>query len=292
MIDVTARLQSVLPLGLQGRLAPAYRAIRRKVALVDRVLDRRTLTLSEFEALLFTLGVRKDAVVFLHSSLDAIARRVPGLSPIRLIRILQNLLTESGALLMPAFPFTGRQARYADRVHIFDVQRTPSQTGLVTEVFRRLPGVSRSLHPTHSVAAWGRCGRELVATHHMGGAFGPNSPIYKLRDVNGLVIGIGTRFRESFTIMHVPEEIHPKAQARLFESKVRSMTIVNGGSRMEYTFRALRPDVRRNYARVERILEQEGVLRNITVGGLHCVATHAERFIDRALQLVDEDRYL
>src|SRR5881397_1311983 len=42
---------------------------------------------------------------------------------------------------------------YVQKNPKFDLRRTPSKVGPLTEVFRPLPSVVRSLHPTHPVAA-------------------------------------------------------------------------------------------------------------------------------------------
>ncbi len=273
-------------------LRPAYHAVRKRVARVDRAIDRRTLTRAELDALLRTLGIVPGATVMVHSSMDAVSRRVPGLTPLELIRLLQSTLTESGTLLMPTFPFAGKQVHYIEKTGRFDVRRSPSQVGLLTEVFRRMPGVTRSLHPTHSIAAWGKHAQWLLEAHGQGTTFGTDSPIYRLRDVGGLVIGLGTGLRDSFTILHVIEEIHPKARERFFETGTRTMTIVDGTRETPFTFRALRPDVQRNYDRVERALTRGGVLRYVTAKGLRCTVTEAAAFIDCCTRLADEDRYL
>jgi aminoglycoside 3-N-acetyltransferase len=282
----------MFPERLQTYLRPTYHAIQRRIARLDRVLDRRTMTVNEFEELLRRLGIVEGAVAMVHSSMDAIARRVR-ISPIQLIRMLQAKLSDEGTLLMPTFPFTGRQAHYVEREKRFDVRRTPSQSGLVTEVFRRMPSVIRSLHPTHPVAGWGKHAHTLIEAHHLGGAFGCNSPIYRMQDYGGLVIGLGTGLRDSFTILHVAEEVHPKAHDHFFEHEMRAMTTVDAsGCEMPYTFQALRTDVRRDYGRVERVLVNEGILQYIAAGGLRCAVTNAQRFISRTMLLVEEGRYL
>jgi aminoglycoside 3-N-acetyltransferase len=289
---VKSTLQALIPHKLQLRLVPAYHSINRRFAHFDRMVDRRTLSLKEFEQLLHDLGINKGAVVLIHSSMDAISRRVPSLSAIELIRLLQNILTEQGTLLMPTFPFTGKQSHYIDRIDRFDVRRTPSQVGLITEVFRRMPGVTRSLHPTHSVAAWGYHADRLLNTHHLGGAFGKTSPIYKLREFGGRVVGLGTGLRDSFTILHVPEEIHPAARSRFFDDRHKIIRISNGDADLEYAVQPLRPDVHRSYDRVERVLLREGILHYVSMRGLRCSVTEAEPFIERCMRLVDEDQYL
>ena len=194
---------------------------------------------------------------------------------------------------MPTFPFLGKQLHYVEKGQKFDVVRTPSQVGLITEVFRRMPGVVRSLHPTHSFAAWGRHAEELVSTHHLGGTFDEKSPIFRLQDYDGLVVGLGTGLRDSFTILHVAEECHPKARKHFFEDAPRAMTVA-GKDKKEIVcrFPVLRDSVHRNYDRVENALLRQGVLRYVTRSGFRCAVTNAKRFIAASMKLVDEDKYL
>lgn len=270
-------------------LAPAYRRLRHHWLRLDRALDRRVLSMSDFERLLRALGVTSGATVLVHSSMDRLSRRVPGLKPIVLIRLLQELLGEEGTLLMPTFPFRGRQRDHADRCDTFDVRRTPSQAGLVTEVFRRMPGVVRSLHPTHPIAGWGRHAADLLATHHLGTAFGPNSPMYKLGERGGVVVGLGTRPRDTYTILHVPEELDPVTRAWAYEERPRVMTIVDGTRHFPYQFHVLRADAERERFELDLLnaLLRERVVRSVVAGGLPCSAAPADRVIERALQLIE-----
>ena len=43
-----------------------------------------------------------------------------------------------------------------DEYNVFDVLHEPSCVGILTNIFRQRPGVIRSWHPTHSVAAYGK----------------------------------------------------------------------------------------------------------------------------------------
>jgi aminoglycoside 3-N-acetyltransferase len=288
-----SRLQEMIPGSIQPWVVPTYRTIRRRLNQLDRAIDRRTLSETAFIALLREIGFTNGATVLVHSSMDDISRRVPSMTAARVIKVLQELVGPEGTIVMPTFPFRGKQLHYVEKGQAFDVLRTPSQVGLITEVFRRLPGVGRSLHPTHPFAAWGKHAEDLLSTHDLGGTFGENSPIFRLQDYNGLVVGLGTGLRDSFTILHVAEECHPKARRYFFEDTPRT-TVVVGKQKNEIVFRfpVLRDNVVRNYNRVENALIQQGVLRYVTRSGFRCAVTTAQRFIAASMKLVDQDRYL
>ena len=148
--------------------------------------------------------------------------------------VLKELVGEEGTLLVPLFLFEARNIIMYKEQKIFDVKRTPSQVGLFTELFRRTEGVTRSLHPTHSVAAWGKHSKELVAEHHLGTAFGEKSPVYKMQRYNGLVAGIGVTPKRCFTLYHVAEELHPSTRAMQYSPEPFEMTIIHGQEKIPY----------------------------------------------------------
>ena len=87
---------------------------------------------------------------------------------------------------------------------IFDPKESPSRNGLVTETFRKRPGVFRSYHATHAYAARGRRAEEFVRDHDRTSTFAPDCPLGKLAYAGGAVLSIGVGFRPC-TISHVGE---------------------------------------------------------------------------------------
>jgi aminoglycoside N3'-acetyltransferase len=285
-------LRDKLPTRWHVYLFPAYKAARKRIEQLDRVLDRRQLPETQLIDLLRELGFTPGATVMVHSAFSPIKRRVPNITPERLIRLLQELLGPEGTLLMPTFAFRGRQSHYIDTHSSFDVQNTPSAVGILTEVFRKMPGVIRSHHPTHAVAGWGRNARELLSTHHLGETFGVTSPFYRLREFDGLVVGLGRRYRYAFTITHVPEELNPISRKIAFDERRRSMNVIDGDREFTYECRVLRPGLPREYERISRIMRKEHILRYVTRSGLPCAVTRADPFLRKAMQLADENNYI
>jgi aminoglycoside 3-N-acetyltransferase len=288
-----SRLERMIPGRILPWLAPTYRSVRRHLTLLDRAIDRRTLSDAAFIELLRKIGFINGATILVHSSMDEISRRIPSITPARVIKLFQELVGTDGTIVMPTFPFLGKQLHYVEKNQKFDVLRTPSQAGLITEVFRRMPAVVRSLHPTHPFAAWGRHAEALLSAHHLGGTFDEKSPTFRLSDYDGLVVGLGTGLRDSFTILHVAEECHPNARKRFFEDAKRTMTVVTRDRReIICRFPVLRDSVVRNYDRVETALIRQGAFRYVKSSGFRCGITNARQFIAASMKLVDEGRYL
>jgi aminoglycoside N3'-acetyltransferase len=283
-------VKQLVPKELRPYLRPTYEQLRRWWANVDRACDRRTISVSQFVQVLEELGISTGATVMVHSSMDEIVRRVPELNAMKLIQLLQQRLGREGTLLMPTFPFLGLQLDYVEMHDTFDPRKTASQVGLATEVFRRMPGVIRSLHPTHSVAGWGKHARDLLATHHLGTTFGPNSPMYKLKQQGGLVAGLGTGLNR-LTILHVAEELHPATREWRFEAQPRTMTIIDGPKRIPHAVNVLKSGIDYDFRRIASFLSKDGTLKRVSKGGLKCVAARADRLIERSLELVERHAY-
>jgi hypothetical protein len=101
-------------------------------------------------AALEQLDVR-DRVVFVHSSWTALSSLVDSWR--QAIDLLSESIGRGGTLVMPTYPMRAYSQTHLDEHPFFDCRHTPSQAGLLTEIFRRLPDVRRSVHPTHPVAA-------------------------------------------------------------------------------------------------------------------------------------------
>jgi aminoglycoside 3-N-acetyltransferase len=285
-------LRDKLPTSWHVFFFPVFNTIRDCYEWLDRAIDKRQFTNAEFTDLLRDLGFTPGAMVMVHSAFSLVKRRVPDLTPEKLIRQMQELLGPEGTLLMPAFAFRGRQSHYVDTHTHFDVRQTPSAVGILTEVFRKMPGVIRSYHPTHSVAGWGQHAREILSTHHLGSTFGVTSPFYRLREYDGLVVGLGRRYRYAFTITHVPEELNPRSREIAFDPRPRKMIIIDGNIEIPYQFRVLIPGLPREYERISRLMRRQQILKYITVKGLPCAVTRAEPFIHCAMELADENNYI
>lgn len=146
------------------------------------------------------LGVRPGDAVLVHSSMKALGTR---LNPEQVLDGLQEALGPEGTLLLPALTYEN----VTPESPAFDSQTTQPCIGLLPRVFWRMPGVLRSVHPTHSVCARGRLAHRLTHAHPMDDrAVGPHSPFMLLPVYGGKLLFLGDVLR-SCTFMHGVEDI-------------------------------------------------------------------------------------
>jgi aminoglycoside 3-N-acetyltransferase len=160
------------------------------------------VTKEDIVAGLRELGLQTGAGVMVHSSLRSFGHVAGG--AVSVIEALMEALTPEGTLLMPTFNHDVPFRPGASGPGYFDPTQTPTSNGVIPDTFWRMPGVYRSLDPTHPYAAWGKHARRYTEFHHRTLTMGPESPLGLLHadDGYGLLLGVGYG---SNTFHHVVE---------------------------------------------------------------------------------------
>ena len=215
------------------------------------------------------MGLREGDGVFLHSSLSRFGEIEGGSGTV--LEALEEVVGPNGLIAMPAFPLVGGTLEYLSTEPVFDVRNTPSTMGSLTERFRSSPGVVRSLHPTHSVAARGPGAEELVEGHAEAATpFGEGTPFARMID-RGMVqlwFGVGLRI---FTLYHAFECLRPSFPIEVFYERRIDARVIDADGR-ERTVSTLvhdpviggRKDETRE--RMRDHLVEAGVLRRSNLG--------------------------
>jgi len=234
------------------------------------------------------LGIADGDTVLLHSSFDAFE----GFSgkPSDVLAVLSNILGSRGTLLVPTMPFTGTAVAYAGTDPIFDVLRTPSRMGLLTELFRRSPGVMRSLHPTHAVAASGARAVQMIQGHESAlTPCGVGSPYHKLLECNGRILLLGTDI-SVLTFFHTLEELlEGELPVKPFTAaSFRLRTRAADGSIVFTQTRLFEPAIsrRRNIFKLVPYLRASGFWRQAKAGKVDAVLLNARDVLTAARNML------
>lgn len=150
------------------------------------------------------LGIGPGDCLLVHASFRALG--APLLTPREVIDGLLAALP-GGTLVFPALSYehVGPSQRR------FDVRATPSNVGALPEYFRtEVPGVRRSLCPTHSCTALGKNADDLLGDHNQDDTpCGPNSPYSRLRQLNGKILFLGCGCNCNTSMHGVEETVRP-----------------------------------------------------------------------------------
>ena len=164
------------------------------------------VTFEDIKKALIELGIEGGDILLVHSSLKSFGRVENGADDV--IDALLSEVSEEGTVVVP----TLAMKNFIDAYKTWNIDK-PSDTGLITEVFRKRPEAKRSNQATHSVAAIGKNAEFLTKTHGESGLrigtygntpFAADSPWQKLYDMNAKVIMIGVTY-EKLTLRHLCE---------------------------------------------------------------------------------------
>jgi aminoglycoside 3-N-acetyltransferase len=156
-----------------------------------RVAALVPLNESDFREILTNdLRLTSGDLVYVHSGMDGLNLSFPFY---RILFLIQEIIGPRGTVVFPTYP-NHRISSYEwlKQGNVFDIRRTPSYTGILTEFARRQRKAVRSLHPTKSVCAIGPAAADLTATHQLSPyPYDTNSPYYKLIAGGGKIVGLG-----------------------------------------------------------------------------------------------------
>ena len=158
---------------------------RKKKQSIEKLIYRKKYSSDDIINILKQSGVKPGHPIIVHSAYSNLYN-YSGTAD-ELIDKLIEFLGPDGTLCMPAFPSDKRNPN-----KIFDVVNSPSAAGYLTEVFRKRPGVLRSLNQLHSVCALGKDADKITGSHHLSKiCFDDNSPFYIIGQLGGYIVNLG-----------------------------------------------------------------------------------------------------
>ncbi len=156
------------------------------------------LTLEELVDGFQELGLEAGDTLLVHSSYKSFGGVNGG--PQTVIDALLWVLGEEGTLIMPTFNFDFCKGKP------WDIRKTPSHMGVITNMVREHPKAKRVFHPIYSFAILGKYSDFLTKESYKS-SFEANSVFGKLRMLDGKIIIIGLTYTNSMTFFHHVEEI-------------------------------------------------------------------------------------
>ena len=238
-----------------------------------------------FEAVV-ELGVKPGDIALVHSSLKSMGYVIGG--PAAVIRGFEDLLGKDGMLVMP----TLSQVDFKNSYKTWYMDK-PSDTGYITEFFRKQPYVYRSDQATHSVAARGRLAYELTHEHTGYGphlcpfgeyAFADSSPWMKMYNAEARIVFIGVPMLYN-TMKHMVE-------ARYTENLLANVKNENGREALTRRLAAFDRDgvwLFYDAVKMQDRLEGLGVITRAECGDATFLCVSARRSSDAAYEIISKN---
>lgn len=236
---------------------------------------------------LHRLGLGPGSIVVVHTSLKSFGRVAGGAETV--IAALKQTVTRAGLVILPTHSLCLEDY---PGVEPFDPRTSVAYTGKVPNVFRRQPGVVRSLHPTHSDAAWGDRAAELLADHESRGPVGVDSPFHRAAQWGGHVLQLGVGHGTN-TTLHLAEVLAGAPYVRVPYRRAwgdRALVRRPDGSVGEVGMvNDERPGCSGGFAAIGPLLESRGLTRETLIGSCRARLTPMAEMIEIAVEAIRKD---
>lgn len=255
------------------------------------------VTVSSLAADFRDLGVDAGDTLLVHSSLNALGWVSGG--PPAVVDALQEVLTESGTLVMPTHTsqYTDPAVWQAPPVPDdwvdpiresrppFRPEVTPARgMGAIPECFRNYPDVVRSTHPQFSFAAWGTDAEAIVSDHGLDFSHGENSPLARVYDRDGdvLLLGVDHETNTSFHLAEYRAEF-PK------ETTVNTAPLLENGRRVDVEIEDVESSTD-DFEELGAAFERQVGLTEGTVGAATARLAGQRALVDFAVEWFESNR--
>jgi aminoglycoside 3-N-acetyltransferase len=172
---------------------------------------------------------------------------------------------------------------------VFDPAKEPSCVGLLTNLFRQRKDVQRSLHPTHSLAAYGKDSIEfLKGEEYLSTPCSPKGCYQRLRERNAKILLLGVNHSRN-TYLHCVEEIL-EVPHRFTPNPVRFQIVLPDGSvkasDMYRHYNTQTAHISQNYTKLEQAFYDRKAAKQVPFGDATCILCDANQLFNVTKQVL------
>lgn len=233
--------------------------------------ESMSYTKEDLKEQLKEMGLRPTDTVLMHSSMKAMGDVEGGADTV--LDALMEYFAE-GLLLLPTHTWAQMGSGYT----VFDRDTEPACVGILPNLFRKRPGVIRSLHPTHSMAGFGREAAEYLAgEEEYNTPCTPGGCYDRLRERNGRILLAGVTHARN-TFIHGVEEVL-NVPHRLTDMPCEFYTKLPDGSLkkiyMRRHFNSRQPYISEDFVKLTQAFYDTGAAKKVQLGEAECILCDA-----------------
>jgi aminoglycoside 3-N-acetyltransferase len=226
----------------------------------------------------------------MHSSFNSFTGFRGG--PKEVIDCLLTIVGPQGHLFMVSMDYTSSSYDYLMAGNVFDVRKTGSRMGLISEVFRRRKHVFRSANPLHPVLAWGPKAQWIVSGHdELMYSCGPGSPFEKMIELNTKLLFFNVGF-EYCTFEHYLEDRFKESSPFpiYYPNPLAAIVVDEEGKRKSLKTYVFEPEAsrRRNSSVLKDALLRGGFLKQARIGNTKLMLVKTSDALKCAVGLVEQ----
>lgn len=213
------------------------------------------------------MGFQSGDAVMVHSSMKAIGEVDGGADTV--VDTFMEYFSE-GLFMTPTHTWKQMNEKYCR----FDPDREPACVGIIPNLFMEREQVFRSLHPTHSIAAYGPKAEEYVkGEENLSTPCDPKGCWGRLLDINAKVLLIGVTHARN-TFIHAVEEMLDVPQRLTEEPVAFEVRLPDNSWKKVKMYRHYNPATDHISESFDILMEgyfETGAAKRVTFGDADCI---------------------
>lgn len=221
------------------------------------------------------MGLNGTETIMVHSSMKSLGDVEGGADTV--VDALMEFFKD-GLLLAPTHTWNQMSEEY----NVFDNKKEPACVGIIPNVFMKKPGVVRSLHPTHSIAAYGKRAAEYIkGEENAKTPCPPNGCFGRLKDENAKILLVGvTHIRNTYIhsveeMLNVPDRFTEKPVT--FKIVMPDNTLKSADVYRHYNKEAEAKGqvISDSFDEMKELFYKRGAAENVRLGDAQCILCDA-----------------
>lgn len=230
------------------------------------------------------MGLKPTDRVMLHSSMKAIGNVEGGADAV--VDAFMEYFSE-GLFMAPTHTWKQMNAEY----NVFDPETEPGCVGIIPNIFLKRPGVYRSLHPTHSIAAFGKAASEYVkGEENFHTPCDPKGCFGRLRDIDAKILLVGVTHIKN-TYIHsieesadVPERF--TSEPVLFKVKMPDGSLKDVPMYRHYNWKMAH--ISESFDKLKDHYFQTGAAKTVKLGDAGCILCSARALYNATMPILQK----
>lgn len=248
--------------------------------------DKKTIFYDDIVKALRNVGLQIGDLVLVHSDVSTFGKLVNydrNYILLHLVEALKEVVGDEGTLIIPTFTYS-----FCNN-EIYDIDKSKSTVGALTEYFRKLDSVFRTINPIFSFAIWGKSKEDFLNISK--DSFDEDSVFGIFHKKLGKIVFLGAPF-QSCTYIHYVEQTFgiPYRYIKTFTGIIKSK---NNEYKDSYTFnvRYLDKKAITDLSKIENYLLQSNFMKKVKVGNGEILCVEADILIKEGHKLLEENVY-
>lgn len=247
--------------------------------------NKRSYTKDDLKKDLAQMGLQSTDKIMVHSSMKSIGEVEGGADTV--VDALMEYFSD-GLVMVPTHTWKQMSEQY----NVFDPMTEPACVGIIPNIFYKRQGVYRSLHPTHSIAAFGMGAKEYVAGEENRstpcaeeGCFG------RLKEIGAYILLVGVTHARN-TYIHSVEESFAVPE-RLTEHPTTFRVKLPDGSlkevKMHRHYNAKEEHISDTFDKFMNGYYELGAARKVTFGDAQCILCEASKLYEATARILKRE---